>query len=94
LPGPETVSTRALLDLVGTEVGHTVEVRSVGKIALRALGLVNPLMRELAEMSYEFEAPFVLDTSKYQSTFGSGGTPLAAAVSETVAWYRARGSQS
>ncbi len=94
LPGPETVTTRALLDLVGTEVGHTVEVRNVGKVALRALGLVNPLMRELAEMSYEFEAPFVLDTSKYQAMFGSGGTPLATAVSETVAWYRAQGSQS
>ena len=51
-------------------------------------------MRELAEMSYEFEAPFVLDTSKYQSTFGTAGTPLARAVSETVAWYRAQGSQA
>ena len=81
LPGPETVTTRALLDLVAAEVGHPVEVRNVGKVALRALGLVNPLMRELAEMSYEFEEPFVLDTSKYQSTFGTAGTPLATAVS-------------
>ncbi len=45
-------------------------------------------------MSYEFEAPFVLDTSKYQSTFGGTATPLATAVSKTVAWYRAQGSQS
>ena len=94
LPGPETVTTRALLDLVAAEVGHPVEVRNVGKLALRALGLVNPLLRELAEMSYEFDEPFVLDTSKYESTFGPAGTPLAAAVSETVAWYRAQGSQS
>ena len=78
--GPETVTTRAFLDLVDGEVGHPVEVRNVGKVALRALGLVNPLMRELAEMSYEFEEPFVLDTSKYQSTFGAAGTPLARAV--------------
>ena len=92
LPGPETVTTRAFLDLVAAEVGHPVEVRNVGKIALRALGLVNPLMRELAEMSYEFDEPFVLDTSKYQSTFGGAGTTLATAVPETVAWYRAQGS--
>ena len=45
-------------------------------------------------MSYEFEEPFVLDTSKYRSTFGAAGTPLATAISETVAWYRAQGSQS
>ena len=90
LPGPETVTTRALLDLVAGEVGHPVGVRSVPKLAVRALGLVNPMLRELAEMAYEFDEPFVLDTSKYESTFGAAGTPLAAAVAETVAWYRTR----
>ena len=49
------------------------------KLVVRALGLFNPMMRELAEMAYEFEEPFVLDTTKYQSTFGAAGTPLAAA---------------
>jgi nucleoside-diphosphate-sugar epimerase len=90
LPGPATGTTRELLDLVAAEVGHPVGVRSVPKIAMRALGLVNPMLRELAEMSYEFDEPFVLDTSKYQSTFGVAGTPLAAAVAATVAWYRTR----
>ena len=60
------------------------------KLAVRALGLINPMLRELAEMSYEFDEPFVLDTSKYQSTFGAAGTPLAAAIAATVAWYRTR----
>ena len=90
LPGPQTVSTRALLDLVAGEVGHPVAIRSVPKLALRALGLVNPMMRELAEMAYEFDQPFVLDTSKYESAFGTAGTPLAEAIAATVAWYRDR----
>ena len=90
LPGPATVTTRALLDLVAAEVGHPVGVRSVPKLAVRALGLVNPMMRELAEMAYEFDEPFVLDTSKYQAAFGTAGTPLAAAIAATVAWYRTR----
>jgi hypothetical protein len=59
---------------------------------VRALGLVNPLMRELAELSYEFDEPFVLDTSKYESAFGAAGTPLTAAIAATVAWYRSRPS--
>jgi hypothetical protein len=54
------------------------------------LGLFNPMMRELAEISYEFDQPFVLDTSKYQSTFGTAGTPLATAIGATVAWYQRR----
>ena len=92
LPGPQTGTTRALLDLVAEQVGHPVGVRSVPKLAVRALGLANPMLRGLAEMSYQFEEPFVLDTSKYESVFGAAGTPLADAVATTVAWYRTRTS--
>jgi len=90
LPGPPTVTTRALLDLVADEVGHPVGIRSVPKLAVRALGLVNPMLRKLAEMAYEFDEPFVLDTSKYQTAFGAAGTPLADAIAATLAWYRTR----
>jgi len=92
LPGPPTVTTRALLDLVAREVGHPVAVRSVPKLAVRALGLVTPMLRGLAELSYQFDEPFVLDSSKYESAFGAAGTPLADAVAATVAWYRTRPS--
>jgi nucleoside-diphosphate-sugar epimerase len=90
LPGPETVTTRQLLELVAGDVGHAVGVRSLPKLAVRALGLFNPTIRELVELSYEFDEPFVLDTSKYQSTFGADATPLATAIATTVAWYRSR----
>ena len=92
LPGPPTVTTRALLDLTAAEVGHPVAIRSVSRRALRALGLVSPMMRELAEMAYQFEEPFSLDTARYEATFGPAGTPLAAAVAATIAWYRTRAS--
>lgn len=93
LPGPETVTTRALLDLVAVEVEHPVAIRSVPKLVMRGLGLFNPTMRELVEMTYEFDEPFVLDTAKFESTFGGGGTALAVAVGETVSWYRTQGSE-
>jgi nucleoside-diphosphate-sugar epimerase len=95
LPGPETVTTRAVLDLVAAEVNHPVSVRNLSKLAMRALGLINPLMRELAEMAYQFEEPFVLDTTKFQSTFGpqiANVTPLATAITGTIAWYRTQSS--
>ena len=91
LPGPETTTTRRVLELLSVEVGHPVAVRSMPKLLVRALGLVNPMMRELAEMAYEFEEPFVLDTSKYRAAFGDAGTPLPAAISTTVSWYRGLG---
>lgn len=94
LPGPETVTTRKILDLIADDVGHPVGMRVVPKLMLRALGLFNPIMRELPELAYEFEQPFVLDTSKYESTFGTDTTPLATAIHVTVAWYQTRNGSS
>ncbi len=88
LPGPDTGTTRAILQLVAAELGQPVGIRAVPKLLVRALGLVSPMMRGLAEMSYEFDEPFILDTTKFRNTFGAGGTPLVTAVAETVAWYR------
>ena len=45
LPGPETVTTRALMDIVAAEVGHTVGIRDVPRPILSVLGLFNPLMK-------------------------------------------------
>ena len=92
LPGPPTVTTRALLDMVADQVGHRVGIRSVPKLAVRALAVASPMMRGLAEMTYQFDQPFILDTSKYQSVFGVAGTPLADAIAATLAWYRTRRS--
>ncbi len=39
-------------------------------------------------MMYEFEQPFVVDSSKFEQAFGMKTTPLKEAISETVAWYR------
>jgi hypothetical protein len=44
----------------------------------------------MTEMTYQFDQPFVLETAKYESTFGSTGTPLRQAIATTVAWYRDR----
>ncbi len=88
LPAAETVTTRQMLDLVGAAVGHPVEIRKVPKLMLRALGLANPTIRELREIGYQVDEPFVLDTSKYRDVFGDETTPLARAVDETVSWYR------
>jgi nucleoside-diphosphate-sugar epimerase len=92
LPGPATVTTLAVLDLVADEVAHPVQIRRIPRPVLRAVGLVSPMMRELAEMQYQFQQPFVLDTSKYTSTFGAGGTELTAAIRETLAWYSSQRS--
>ena len=57
-----------------------------------AAATVKGRTRALSEMAYEFDAPFVLDTTKYQATFGNVGTALPTAIAETATWYRSRTS--
>ncbi len=44
----------------------------------------------MVEMTYQFDQPFLLDTSKYAATFGDSGTPLPEAIATTVAWFQTR----
>ena len=60
-----------------------------GRLMLRLLGLFNPMIREIVEMYYEFDQAFVVDHSQFARRFGTRTTPHAAAIRETVAWYRA-----
>jgi hypothetical protein len=41
----------------------------------------------MVEMAYEFEKPFVVDSSKFEQAFGMKATPIQEAIKATVAWY-------
>ena len=51
-------------------------------------GIFSPMIREVKEMMYEWEEPYLVEHNKYQETFGGSATPLEIAVKETVEWYR------
>jgi nucleoside-diphosphate-sugar epimerase len=88
LPSPETVTTRQFVEMIFEEVGKPARIQAPPKIVMRAIGLFNPVIRETVEMRYEFEEPFVLDTSDFTRTFGDQATPLREAILRTVRWYR------
>jgi nucleoside-diphosphate-sugar epimerase len=88
LPSPETVTTRQFVEMIFEEVGKPARVQAAPKILLRAMGLFNPALREIVEMLYEFEEPFVVDDSRFEREFGEEATPLREAIQRTVRWYR------
>lgn len=55
---------------------------------LRAAGLFSAGMRELAEMLYQFERPFVMDSRVSQQALALEPTPHHEAARATVAWWR------
>lgn len=81
--------------VAATAAAAGVPVPRLGTIpvaALRAVGLVHRGTREMAEMGYQFDRPFVLDSSRSEAELGLAPTPLDVALEETVAWWRAQGA--
>lgn len=89
LPVNPASSTRALIEQVGAVLGRPLAATRFPPWLLRGLGVVWPLMREVAEMTYQWQAPFVLDDTRFRTTFGATATPWPAALADTVAWARA-----
>ena len=58
---------------------------------LHGLGLVNATVRELLEMQYQFDEPFIVDSSKITARLDVQATPVDQALADTLASYRHRG---
>jgi nucleoside-diphosphate-sugar epimerase len=89
VPSAPAVSQARFVELAANAAGVPLAGLSrVSKPMLRLAGLFVPPAREMIEMAYEFEEPFVLDSSKIEQAFGLRPTPLEVALGETVAWWR------
>jgi nucleoside-diphosphate-sugar epimerase len=86
-PPAEPLTGRQFIELAFAEAGKPPKVGTVSPLMIRLVGLVNPMIRELGELVYEFEAPFVLDGSKYLRVFGGAPTPHRDAIRATLSWY-------
>jgi len=91
VPSAPPESLRGLAGRVA-EVAGVPEptVRRIPEPVLRAIGLAVAPMREFAEVRYQHDRPFVLDSTAFTTTFGVEPTPMDDAVKATVAWWRAR----
>jgi nucleoside-diphosphate-sugar epimerase len=83
-----TMTQGELVRLFAQEAGVEPKISSMGKGMMRIGGLFIPEARETVEMMYEFDKPFVIDSSKFERTFGLRATPIREAMKETVAWYK------
>ena len=64
------------------------KVRTLPAFVLRLAGLFVPFLRELEEVRYQFDRPFVVDSSAFEETFGVRPTAMNDALAATVAWWR------
>jgi nucleoside-diphosphate-sugar epimerase len=85
-PTLPAISIRELADRYTDLTGQPrLKIRGLPRFAMRTAGLVVPMARELAEMDYQFYAPFHLDSTLTEQTFGRKPTPLEVPLRETAA---------
>jgi nucleoside-diphosphate-sugar epimerase len=88
VPNAQTVSTRAMVQKFETALGQRVKIRVASPLMLSMVGLFVPIVREMKEMAYEFDEPYIVDDSSFRGAFDVQTTPLDEAVAATVAWHR------
>lgn len=82
------VTQREMVTMIAADMGIQPKYSAMGKTMMAIGGLFIPEAREMVEMMYEFEKPFIVDSGKFEKTFDMQATPMKDAIEETVAWYK------
>ncbi|HYJ50810.1 MAG TPA: NAD-dependent epimerase/dehydratase family protein [Microbacterium sp.] len=89
---PNPWTSRAMTEELFRLAGTPPRIGSMPKLGLLAVGLFNPTVRELAEMAYEFDEPFVVDSHDI-AALGVHATPIADALAQTLDAFRTRAAR-
>lgn len=85
VPSQPALSIRELADRYFAISGaKPVAIHKLPRFVMRAAGTVVPMARELAEMDYQFYAPFQMDSTLTERTFGLTPTSLDVALKEVA----------
>jgi nucleoside-diphosphate-sugar epimerase len=87
VPNAEALTTRQFLQMIFEEAKKTPKIQAAPGFLVKAMGLFNPMMRELKEMLYEYENPYIVDDGKFKKAFGGQVTSHRDAIRLTLDWY-------
>ncbi len=90
VPSAPTVTTREWVAIAEELMTQPIKIRASGKLMVSFLGLFNPMLKEMKEMMYEWDHPYIVEHKKYEEKFGNDSTPHNIAIKETIEWYRER----
>ncbi len=87
VPNDRARTTRETAQVFFDAAGRKKVLGVYPRAMIAAAGIFNPLLREVVEMLYQKEEPYVVDGSRFSRTFGFQATPLEEGVRRTLAWY-------
>jgi len=85
VPSPPAVTIRELARRYAVAAGKPpIRLLQMPRFVMRTAGLVVPIAREMAEMDYQWYAPFLMDATETARTFGLTATDLDTAIRAEV----------
>ncbi|HZE38165.1 MAG TPA: NAD-dependent epimerase/dehydratase family protein [Stackebrandtia sp.] len=89
VPTNDPLSAREVAQHMARVAGvEAPKVVPMPQAVLSAVGLFQPLVRELKHVRYQFTAPFIMDSSQFQQTFDQHPTPMDDALLASVDRWR------
>jgi nucleoside-diphosphate-sugar epimerase len=88
LPCHPAESTLELVQRFSRALGQPIKVRSLPGFARSAIGMFIPMVRELNEMLYQWDSPFVVNDRRFREQFRVQVTDRDVAAKATVDWAR------
>jgi nucleoside-diphosphate-sugar epimerase len=85
VPSPPAITLRELAHRYAAAAGRPpLKLIQIPRFAMHAAGVFVPIAREMAEMDYQWYAPFHMDATKTADTFGLAATDLDTAIRAQV----------
>jgi nucleoside-diphosphate-sugar epimerase len=88
LPCVPAETMRELVARLSRELGREIRLMTMPRTVLKTLALVVPFLREIDEMLYQWQEPFVINDRCFRERFGQGPEDVKRAAADTVAWAK------
>jgi len=86
LPCVRPGAMRELVVRFSRKLGREIRLSSVPRWMVHASGIFIPLLREVDEMMYQWDEPFVINDRRFRERFQQEPTDVDEAAAATVAW--------
>jgi nucleoside-diphosphate-sugar epimerase len=88
LPCAPAESMRALVARFARYLGRDIGLTVMPRWAMKALGIVMPMIQEINEMMYQWDETFVIDDRRFRAAFNTEPTEPERAAADTVTWAK------
>lgn len=85
LPTAAPVTGKQWIEKIALELGVKPKTQVASRFIIRAMGLFNPIMKELVEMLYQYDRDYNFDSSKFENTFHFKATPIDEGIKQVIA---------